>query len=129
MYFHLFDAYTKELHEILGLLFVAAAALHVYANWGAMRRYFPKKTFLAALTAIAVVSALFIGNAESGPNPKHLLIDRALVAPLELSLPLLGTDAATADERLKSEGIDIAKGSTLSEVARNNGVSPFALVA
>ena len=29
MYFHIFDKYTKEMHEIFGLVFVAAVFLHV----------------------------------------------------------------------------------------------------
>ena len=45
MYFHLFDSYTKELHEIIGLFFVAVVFLHVFFNWNSMRTYFSKKVF------------------------------------------------------------------------------------
>jgi len=30
MYFHILDSYTKEMHEIMGLAFVAIVFLHVF---------------------------------------------------------------------------------------------------
>lgn len=47
LFFRLFDAKVKELHEILGLVFAAAAPAHLSLHWKSMRTYFPKRSFLA----------------------------------------------------------------------------------
>ncbi len=43
MFFHFFDNYVKELHEILGVGFVLAVLLHIIANFSSMKKYFSKK--------------------------------------------------------------------------------------
>ncbi|WP_345972863.1 DUF4405 domain-containing protein [Sulfurimonas diazotrophicus] len=128
LYFHLFDVQVKALHETLGLLFVAAALLHVYFNWKGMKRYFPKKVFMGFTAVLTAVSIAFIASSESGPNPKVTLIDRALNAPLSVSLPLLETDREAAETLLGDRGITLGGADSLAAIARANSVSPFELV-
>jgi len=128
LYFHLFEAQVKELHETLGLLFAAAALLHVYFNWKGMKRYFPKKLFMGYAAALTAVSIAFIAPAQSGPNPKATIIDRTLNAPLAVALPLLETDPERAETLLAGKGITVGSAGSIAEIARNNSVSPFALV-
>ncbi|MHC3993518.1 DUF4405 domain-containing protein [Thiomicrolovo sp. ZZH C-3] len=128
LYFHVFDVQVKALHETLGLLFSAAVLLHVYFNWKGMKRYFPKKLFMGYAAVITAVSIAFIASADSGPNPKVTLIERALNAPLAVSLPLLETDREQAATLLGGRGIMIGSADSLAEIARANGVSPYELV-
>ena len=129
LFFHLFEAYVKEMHEILGLVFVAAALLHLYFNWNGMKRYFPKKLFLGYAGVVVLAAVLFMASVEEGPNPKRTLIDKSLTAPLALSLPLLGTDLETARVRLAEKEITIGDAASLLEIAKNNKTSPFAIVS
>lgn len=128
LFFHLFESRVKELHEILGLVFVAAALAHVYFNWSSMKRYFPKKVFLVSLAIVAVVSAGFILSAKSGPNPKALVLDRVLNAPLPHAMAVLGLSPMQYGKSLKAAGLKPG-GSTIAEIARNNNVSPFEVIA
>ncbi|UFS62817.1 DUF4405 domain-containing protein [Sulfurimonas sp. HSL-3221] len=128
LYFHLFDVQVKALHETLGLLFVAAALLHVYFNWKGMKRYFPKKLFMGSAAVLTAISIAFIASAQSGPNPKVTLIERALNAPLAVSLPLLETDLEAAETLLGDRGIALGSADSLAAIARVNSVSPFELV-
>jgi len=129
MFFHLFDNYTKEMHEILGLLFVAAALLHLYFNWSAMQRYFPKKTFLlfAALTLITIAG--FIATASDAPDPKRTIIDAVLKAPLETSAKLFDTDRNQIEKLLEKRGITLENSNSLLEIAQKNRKSPFEIIA
>lgn len=128
MYFHWFDAYTKEMHETLGLAFVAAAILHVYVNWRAMRGYFSKKLFLILLAVVAAVSAGFLLNAKSGPDPKRIVLDAVLKAPLEVSAGVLGQDLDAVKTRLHDRGIEANATSSIDTLSKANRMSPFALV-
>ncbi len=129
MFFHLFESYTKEMHEILGLLFVAAALLHVYFNWSAMQRYFPKKTFLLFATLITLVSAGFIATASKGENPKRAIIDAVLKAPLETSAKIFGTDRNQIEKLLEAQGMTFENTHSLLEIAEKNRKSPFEIIA
>lgn len=128
LYFHLFASRVRELHETLGLLFAAAALLHLYFNWKPMTRYFSQKGFWGYGAAVIIVAALFIATAQTGPNPKKALIEGMLHAPLEHALPVLGVDAAQMQTALGAQGIDVTGAGSLDEIARKNGVSPFAIV-
>ncbi len=131
MYFHLLDQYTKSLHEILGLLFVAAALLHIFFNWKAMQGYFGKRVFHFAAAAVIAVTVGFLANAsaQSGPNPKDLLIRSVLEAPIDTALQVLKVDSKSAAEKLSAEGITMENAASLSAIAKNNKTSPFRIVA
>jgi hypothetical protein len=130
MFFHLFENATKELHEILGLVFVSAALLHVYFNWGAMKRYFPKKVFLifAALSLITVIGFVSVAPAE-GENPKRVIIGKLLKAPLQDAIKILGKDMASVTQKLEQEKIQIANAHSIEEIAKQNSTSPFRIVS
>lgn len=128
MYFHLLDSYVKEMHEIVGLLFVGAVALHLVANWGAMKNYFSKSAFQAMAAVMAVVAIGFIATAEGGKSPKGQIIDAVLKAPIEQSFPLLGNDVAVSTEKLAKAGIQINQSKTIEEIAQANHKPPFEIV-
>ena len=128
MYFHLFDGYTEDVHEILGLAFFVAVVLHVYFNWKSMKNYFGKKVFLAIGAIVAIVTASFVLPAKGG-NPRMMIVHSTLEAPLELSSQILHQDLATATTRLNEKQIEIpSPSSSIKEIAKANQVSPFMVV-
>jgi len=129
MYFHLFSVQVKELHEILGLVFVAAVAGHLWVNWKGMRGYFSKKLFAGLGVLTAGVSLLFVlGAPPSGSDPKGMILAAVLKAPLETSAPLLGSEAAQAAATLEAAGYGIGDADSIEAVAKRHGTSPFRIV-
>lgn len=128
LFFHLFEASVKELHEVLGLFFVAAVLLHLFFNWGGMRRYFPKKLFIATLLAVTTASSFFVFSAEEGENPKVVIIESVLAAPLDEVSRLLGVEPQEARERLAKAQVDVTDGTSLKVLADTNKRSPFELI-
>lgn len=131
LFFHLFEAQVKELHEILGIGFVIVALLHVVFNFASMKRYFSKKIFVFATVLGLLVSGVFVfeGMQQQGENPKTLLIQKALNAPLETSLALLSVTRETALAKLEKNQIIVKKETTISQIAKSNKTSPFRVVA
>ncbi|MGD9653662.1 MAG: DUF4405 domain-containing protein [Sulfuricurvum sp.] len=128
MYFHLLDAYTKKLHENLGLFFVAAALLHMYANWGGMKNYFRKSLFHIAIALGTVVSLGFILTAETGKNPKNYVINSVLNAPIESSFVLFDKDTQKLRAKLDKAGIVIGNSASINDMAKANHTSPFKII-
>ena len=128
MYFHILDQYTKELHEIIGLVFVVASLAHVFYNWNSMKSYFSKKVFLVALGGMFIVSLGFILNAKEGENPKTKIINLVLNAPIEKSVSLLGSDINTMEAKLKNAGIKFNNEGSIEEISKNNKTSPFRII-
>lgn len=131
LFFHLFEKQVKELHEILGIGFVIAALLHVMFNFKSMKKYFSKKIFAIAIVLGVLVSGIFVyeGTKQQGENPKALLVQKALNAPLETSFALLGVTLDTAVAKLEKNQIMVKEETTISQIAKSNKTSPFKIVA
>ncbi len=128
MFFHLFSMQVKELHEILGVVFVIAALFHIFFNWGSMQRYFTKKTFLGAFALTAIVSGVFVVNNLSGVDSKGIILRKVLDAPLQSSLSILGVERDVALKRLQANGIKLEEGKNITEIAKANQTNPFRIV-
>lgn len=130
MYFHLFERSVKELHEILGLLFVAAAIFHVFFNFNSMKNYFTNKIFLISTLAILVISLSFIipNSGNTAPSPKGVIITSVLNAPIEDAIEILGSDMDQFELKLKNEGLGLEDEATINQLAKNNKTSPFRIV-
>lgn len=128
MFFHLFDKYTKELHEILGLAFIIIVFFHVFYNWTSMKSYVRKKLFLLSFALVFIISISFIINTKEGENPKTKIINLVLNAPIEKSVGILGTDIEQIKGKLKSEGIVFENQESIMEMAKNNKTSPFKII-
>lgn len=130
MYFHFNTGVVKELHEILGLVFVVAALLHVIMNWKSMRNYFSKKIFISITLIVTIISILFVSqNLNKGQNPKAVLMQKVLNAPIQDSFKILNGKYANAISELEAQGIDISEGKTIREIAQSNKTSPFRIIA
>lgn len=130
MYFHILDKYTKNLHEILGLFFVGVVFFHVFFNWKAMKNYFTKKLFYAALILTIIVSSSFIYEASNkvGENPKGIILKSVLNADLKDALKVLNVDYEKAKIKLSSKEIEVFDNESISEIGKNNGISPYEIV-
>lgn len=129
MFFHILDNFTKEIHEILGLAFVAVAGFHVIVNWKAMKNYFNKKSFAFSALSVLVISSMFIFNAPTGESPKHQVFNKLFEGPLEKTLVFLGDDLTKSTNILLENGIKIEDAKSLKDLARLNKISPFEIVS
>lgn len=128
MFFHFFDDYVKEMHEWLGLVFVAAVFLHVFVHMKSLKNYFSKPLFqgFSVITLAAVFA--FVVSIEEGPNPKRILINSVLNAPLESSVKVLGSEYLYVKDKLANNGIKIEAMKSINDIAKSNKISPFELV-
>lgn len=130
MYFHILDAFTKNMHEILGLVFVAVVVFHVFYNWNSMKRYFSKKVFVSAVMITLITALGFIATASSqGENPKKIMIEAVLASPIENAVAILGSDMETVERKLKRSNLSFNHETSLMQLAKKNGVSPFKIVS
>ena len=130
MFFHFYDDYVKELHEILSLVFVGAVVLHILVHFKGLKNYFKLPLFIVSGLIVLAVSGGFVYEAasESGSNPKHAIIDAMLKSPIEQTVPLLNVNYNDAIRNLYKVGIDVQNGDSLDSLAKANKTSPFALV-
>jgi len=128
MYFHILDKYTKEMHEILGLVFVGAVFLHVFVNFNSMKQYFKKKTFLTISILTLLTVGIFAANSPKGDNPKRLIIESVLTSNIEKSFLLFVDDIDFAKIKLEKAGIKVAEEKTIDEIAEKNNLSPFKII-
>jgi Na+/melibiose symporter-like transporter len=128
MYFHILDNYTKELHEILGLAFVAIIFAHVFFNWKAMRNYFSKKIFYISAGIISAISLGFILNAPTGPDVKRILINSVLDNPIKKTAVLFVDSYDIAKKKLEDSGLVVEGDKSLKEIAMINQTSPFVII-
>lgn len=131
MYFHILDSYTKDLHEILGLVFVGVVFFHILFNWKSMKSYFNKKIFLSAVTATFIVVLAFTYtayNEPKGANPKKVIINAVLKSQIEEAVNILGTDMETVEIKLKKANIKFDDEVSIQQIAKNNKTSPFRIV-
>ncbi|MDD2451518.1 MAG: DUF4405 domain-containing protein [Sulfurovum sp.] len=130
MYFHILDTFTKNMHEILGLAFVAVVVFHVFYNWNSMKRYFSKKVFVSAVMITLVTAMGFIATTSSqGENPKKIMIEAVLASPIEDAVAILGSDMETVERKLKRYNLSFSHETSLMQLAKKNGVSPFKIVS
>jgi hypothetical protein len=93
-----------------------------------MKSYFSKKVFLSAGIIISIVALTFILNAKTGENPKAILINKTLEAPIETSFLIFSKNIENAKEKLEKAGIKLEKANSLKELASINKTSPFEII-
>ncbi len=131
MYFHILDNYTKQMHEIMGLGFVAIVLFHVFYNWKSMRSYFSKKIFLYSAAVVFIISSGFVVNSIISPkndNSKRVIISSVLSAPLNNSLVLFNSNMEDAKFKLENAGLKMGNATTFQEIARENRTTPFSII-
>lgn len=129
MFFHVLDQYTKQMHEILGLLFVLVAVFHIFFNWKAMKNYFKKKTFMFAAVLTLFISSIFIFNSsDKGEHPGHFIINSVVNAPLHQAVSILGKNMEQVNKKLEESGLIIANLSSIKEISEKNNKNTFQII-
>ena len=129
MFYHILDNYVKEMHELMGLAFVAIVFFHVFFNWKSMKSYFSKKVFLFSGIIVSIVSIVFIMNAPEQNDSKRTIIASVLSAPINDSLLIFNTNLENAKFKLEKAGLKMGNATTFQEIARENKTSPFNIVS
>ena len=130
MFFNLFDMQVKDLHEILGLVFVLAIVFHLFYNWKSMKNYFNKKVFFASLVFVSIISSVFVVNSLNQPqNPKRVIIEKIIQTPFENSIKVFNITHDKAILKLKKENIKVTNIQSIQAISKVNGISPFKVIS
>jgi len=115
-----------EIHEWIGVAFVAALLMHIVRNWRAvlgMMKPWPSKAIVGVVgIALAV---LVLTNLPSGHGGGHqggpwLVANRVGAVPITIAAPALGMTGDEAIAKLKAKGITVKDGKTsLADIARD----------
>ena len=128
MFFHFYKGQVKELHEILGLVFVGAVVFHVFFNFKSMQKYFTKRVFISVcFLTIIVSSAFIIQSSTKSENPKGKIIQSVLKAPLEQSFSILSI--INAKEKLEKKSLKFEETKNIEELAKLNKTNPFEIIS
>lgn len=128
MFFHIFDKYTKQMHEILGLAFVAIVFLHVFFNWKSMKNYFSNKMFYFSGLVVSIVALGFILSVSDEPNPKRVVFNSVFNKPIKKTSVLFSDSYIQAKNKLQKAGIQVEDGKSIKELAKLNKTSPFRII-
>ncbi|MBI5540755.1 MAG: DUF4405 domain-containing protein [Bacteroidia bacterium] len=120
MFFHLFDDYTKVVHELLGLTFVLFSALHIIINWTSLKSHFRKKIFITSGVVVLLISVAFIILEKVHGNNERIVIEKLVKAPISSSFTVLNVDYNKAKIILKNNNITIGDSKTIEEICVRN---------
>lgn len=119
IFFHLDSGADKPVHEWLGLLLIAAAILHVTANFAGLKLHLATlrgQLLIGAFVIVLLVSFTFIGN-ESGEPPFVQPIRALAQAPLTTLAQVAQVTPKELRTRLSQAGIEsTSNAQSLSEL-------------
>lgn len=124
------NATIKELHELVSVLFVVAAGLHLILNWNCFVTYLRKPlTILLAVAVAALVALMFTGNGSGGRPPVMAVLGRIAAAPLAQTASFLGVSVEESLTRLKEQGLQVSgESESIADIAKNNGRDAMEIV-
>jgi len=113
MFFHIDSSLQKTVHEWAGWVVVAAAVLHVTANWLGFKRYFKPGVGAAIIAVCAlVIGASFVklGGGQGGEpmSPPAIAMRAISQAPVKSVAPLFGKSSEQALQALAGAGVALA---------------------
>jgi hypothetical protein len=122
-----------DLHEWLGLIFVAAMILHFVRNWRGMLAMLSAVRAKAIVTGLGTVAAVLIavygfgvsggGHGGGHGGGPHRVMTRLASAPIAKLAPALGMTSDQAIARLKSGGVAVeGPEQSLADIADNQSV-------
>lgn len=124
MLFHLFDDYTKVVHELLGAVFVIFSIFHVIINWKSLKSHFKSKTFITSGIVVLFLSVGFIIAGKLNTNHEQIMIERVVDAPISHSFSILNLDYNNVEKKLLENNILIGESKSIREISINNKKSP-----
>lgn len=131
LYFHIFSANVKLLHELLGLAFVVIVLGHVIANWNAMKSYFNKRTFYISVALMFIVTSGFIVQSlNQPPSGKAIILTSIMKAPIQDVFKILNLKEEDAKKVLEAKGFVVESNQQrLEEFAQKNNTSGFNIIS
>ncbi len=126
MLLHVKNATVKESHELVGLLFVIAAAVHLALNWSCFLTYLRKPlTITLGVVVIALVVLMFAGSQGGIPGGPHAMMEiarRVETASLAQAAPVFGVNVEESLTLLREQGLRVeSQDDRIADIARNNG--------
>jgi hypothetical protein len=132
MFFHVGGKMFTSLHEWLGLLFLAAAALHLVRNGRGMVKLMKtaRARVLFGMTGVAAVAFIAASTVSAASNPFVDLARAVEKAPIAAVAPVLGVSVEDLAVRLRGAGVDVTGADqTFAELAAGQGVTLPRLLA
>lgn len=120
MLFHIFDEYTKVVHELLGAVFVLFSVLHVIINWKALKSHFKNKRFIISGIVVLIFSIWFVVLAKMDVDHERVIIEKVAEAPTADSFRILGLDRDEVEKILTENNIVIGESKSIKEIGVNN---------
>lgn len=115
LYFRFLSSYVKDMHEILGLVFVLGALLHIFYNFKLMNRYFSKNTF-RVIALILVISSVYLLNLNNDKKDKISKLNKIFInSPISQSAKILGINDEKIQEKLNL--LNISSNKSLKEIS------------
>ena len=113
----------KFAHELVGIGFSAAVALHVLSHWRSFANYFSQRGAVRVL-ALAwsmgvglVAASMLLGTGDA----EELIVERMDAVPLEVLAPVAGIDVSELVDRLGAEGLVVDDpGMSVRQLAERN---------
>ena len=123
MFFGIAAHDVHELHEWIGVTFVAVAVLHIAWNWRSLTVRLRQTRAVVVILGIVVVAGGLIGYNQFKPEEARGGGTRQIVmtlarAPIATMAPALGLTADTVVARLKARGIEADAQQSLGDIAR-----------
>jgi len=119
------SATIKELHEMVSILFVVAAGVHLAVNWSCFASYLRKPlTIVLGVVVVVLVVLLFTGSgggSHGGRSPMEIFA-RIEAASLAQVAPVLGISVEESVALLKAKGLQVSsENEPIDVIAKNNG--------
>ncbi len=115
---------VKETHELIGVLFVIGAAVHLVLNWRCFTSYLKSRVTVVAGAVIGILFAfLLVGTRDRNEAAPATYVFRLFeTAPLAHVAPLLGIEAEQAAATLRQRGLGVTgEEQTIGDIAKSNG--------
>ncbi len=116
----------KEAHELVGLLFVVAATVHLALNWSCFLTYLRKPLTITLGVVAAVLVVLMLvgsqGGARGGPHAIMEIARRVETASLAQAAPVFGINAEESLTLLRGQGLRVeSQDDRIADIAQENG--------
>lgn len=107
MFFHWDSGFNKLAHEWVGLLFVFAVAMHVYANFASFSKHIkqPKRSAIIAV-CVGVLALSFISLPGVGKPSPRIVIQKLVNVPIEQLVPASGKTSQDIERIFAAHGVD-----------------------
>jgi len=133
LFFHFAEGTVKEVHEWLGMAFVAAILIHLAINWGTFKQHFRKPAAWVGTGVVSALSVMFLLSSLSGTpheNPTRSIMRSIETAAVSDLAPLFKISQSDLIQKLDMAGAEVETGrESLQELAGKSGVNPRRLIA